>query len=409
VIKNVGILGGGQLGKMIAESVYKLGGCVNIYDPDKNAPARHLAARFFNNEWTDTQALAEFFAASDVVTYEFENVESEGIARLQQEKPIFPSVSVLQTTQHRLREKKFLQQSDLPHAAFVEITSVNDLQNHLPDIGYPCILKSSRGGYDGKGQLFIRSHSDLQTASAWIEKAGAAFQGVLEEALDLAMEASCIVGRGADGEEVVFPVFENTHKNHILDLTLVPAGISAVATLEVKRMALRATELLGVKGLLTTEFFLSRKQSRNSQATIVDGWYIYINEFAPRPHNSGHVTRNACTLSQFDALARILMQVPIGEPRILAPGAFCMGQLLGDVWLAQKADGPELDLSAWRAHPAVIDVVIYGKHEPRSGRKMGHFVTFSDTTDDAVENALAFRQALAQPVNLGKTKAPARS
>jgi len=407
VIRKVGILGGGQLGKMIAESVYKLGGCVNIYDPDINAPARHLAARFFNREWTDTAALSEFFAASDVVTYEFENVESEGIARLQHEKPIFPSVSVLQTTQHRLQEKRFLQENALPHAAFAEITCANDLQKYVSEFGYPCILKSSRGGYDGKGQLFIRNDSDLQAASTWIEKAGAAFHCVLEEALDLDMEASCIVARATDGEEVVFPVFENTHKNHILDLTVVPAGISEAGAREMKSIAVRAAELLGLKGLLTTEFFLSRSASRKSQATIVDGWHIYINEFAPRPHNSGHVTRNACTLSQFDALARILMQVPIGQPKILAPGAFCMGQLLGDVWLSQNAAGVDLDLAAWQAHPAVIDVVIYGKHEPRAGRKMGHFVTWSDTANDAVERALAFRQALSQPVTIGKNAAPA--
>jgi 5-(carboxyamino)imidazole ribonucleotide synthase len=401
-MKRIGILGGGQLGKMLAESVYKLGGTVSIYDPDANAPAKDLAGRFFNCSWTDEESLAEFFRESDVFTYEFENVESAGIAKFENTKPILPSVSVLQTTQDRLKEKQFLRSNSLPHAAFLEITSVSALRQGVKHFGFPCVLKSTRGGYDGKGQVFIGNENDLEKAAQWIEKAGAEFHTVLEEALDLALEVSCIVGRDAQSAEIVFPVFENEHRNHILDLTIVPARIPPALAVEIQNLSLKAARLLAVKGLLTTEFFLSRAAPRRSTAKDVDGWYIYINEFAPRPHNSGHVTRNACTASQFDILARILMDVPFCEPKILTTGTYCLGNLLGDVWLSQGTAGADLDLRAWKNNPSIIDVVLYGKHEARSGRKMGHFVSYGDTAYDAVQSARAFREQLSQPSSRGR-------
>jgi len=247
-----------------------------------------------------------------------------------------------------------------------------------------------RGGYDGKGQTFVGSAADLAAAAPGLAENGTY---LLEEAIDLALEVSAIVGRSARGEEVVFPMFENVHSEHILDLTVVPARISSALAAALQGIALDAARALDVQGLLTTEFFLSRKEPGPASRSVrVDGYHVYVNEFAPRPHNSGHVTRNACTASQYDVLARILLDVPVTSPALVGPGAFCMGNLLGDIWLAQGRR--DLDLSSLRDFPEVIDVVLYGKRDAQPKRKMGHFVTQAAEADRAISVAKAFRHKL---------------
>lgn len=393
-MKHIGVLGGGQLGMLLTESIYRHGGSVSIYDPDSLAPAsRQVAAgHHFNKQWTDIQALGEFFTKIDAATYEFENVESTELYQFEKLKPIHPGVNVLYTTQDRTREKDFLREHALPHAAFKSITDLSTLKKTVSEFDFPCILKSSRGGYDGKGQFFLSNETDLDNALAAIKTNAGEYRGVLEEALTIELEVSCIVARSPHGEEIIFPVFENIHKNHILDFTIFPARIPAAVETKVRQIALDAARKLGVYGLLTTEFFLTRTTARHGQGAECEGWQIYINEFAPRPHNSGHVTRIACTLSQFDALARVMLDVPLSQPKIIAPGTFCMGNLLGDVWLAQGRK--ELNLSAMANHPQVIDVVLYGKHEARAGRKMGHFVTYAESSDEALSSAKDFRESL---------------
>jgi 5-(carboxyamino)imidazole ribonucleotide synthase len=177
-----------------------------------------------------------------------------------------------------------------------------------------------------------------------------------------------------------------------LDFTIFPARIPASVETKVREIAMDAARKLGAFGLLTTEFFITKTKARHGSGAECDGWQIYINEFAPRPHNSGHVTRIACTLSQFDALARVMLDIPLSEPKIIAPGTYCMGNLLGDVWLAQGRK--DLDLSALANHPNVIDVVLYGKHEARAGRKMGHFVTYAEDSETALRSATEFRNSL---------------
>jgi len=245
--------------------------------------------------------------------------------------------------------------------------------------GLPCIAKSALGGYDGKGQHRLTSEADL---AALPEAAPGGW--VLEEVLALEAEVSCIVA--SDGAQAfTFPVFENVHRHHILDLTLLPARVAPEVRDEARRVALGIARALEVRGLLTVEFFLGAGRDGVTR--------LYVNELAPRVHNSGHVTRQACTVSQFDALARILAGVPLHEPK-LHSGGWCMGQLLGDVWLAQGRDGGPLDLSAWRHFPDVVDVYVYGKRHARPNRKMGHFVVRADTPDAAQVRALAFREAL---------------
>jgi 5-(carboxyamino)imidazole ribonucleotide synthase len=268
-------------------------------------------------------------------------------------------------------------------------------------------LKTLRAGYAGKGQYFGASQTALEALAAILGNEDAC---VLEEVIELTLEASCIVGRsgsGADVEEVVFPIFENVHSGHILDLTLVPARIPETLRAAIAGIALDAARALDVQGLLTTEFFITRRAEQRSRGVVVDGYHVFVNELAPRPHNSGHVTRNACTLSQFDVLARILLGIPVGTPALVGSGSFCMGNLLGDVWLAQNArraegaagdtqvDGPtDLDLSVLRRFPEVIDVVFYGKREVEARRKMGHFVTSAPDAVQAAAAAKAFRVAL---------------
>lgn len=394
-MKHVGVLGGGQLGMMLLESIFRLGGRASVYDPDPNAPASQHVKTSYAKSWTDLDELEKFFDASDVVTYEFENVESGRLIDLENKKPILPSVQVLLTTQDRIREKRFMKDNHLPHARFSEVEAGANVTAIVEEFGFPCIVKRARGGYDGKGQYRFDSkeefHSETQKNEVWTHSVS----WIIEEVVELAAEVSCIVARARTEEQQAFPVCENVHTNHILDLTILPATVPQSVQAKVQDIALKATQTMGVFGLLTTEFFLSKRSSPHGSAVECDGWYIYINEFAPRPHNSGHVTRNACRMSQFDALARILLDIPLAEPKV-EPGYFCMGNLLGEVFIAQN-DGDitgNLNLSCLGEHPNVIDVVLYGKKEARVGRKMGHFVTQADSAEKAVSSARAFRAGL---------------
>ncbi|MGD9684065.1 MAG: 5-(carboxyamino)imidazole ribonucleotide synthase [Candidatus Obscuribacterales bacterium] len=397
-MRKIGILGGGQLGAMLAESVAALGGEPVIYDPDREAPAVKRARTSFNAPFDDEAAVRRFFEAVDVVTYEFENVEVGPLKAAAGLKPILPSIDVLAVTQNRINEKTFLRDNGLPHARFIAAESVGEFRGKLDQCFYPSVLKTARGGYDGKGQYFCSEQGDLEKHLAGLEETGKDPIALeLEEFIEIAMEASCIVARPAKGKPVSFPIFENIHKDHILDLTLVPARLPASVQETLADLAIRAAERLDVLGLLTTEFFLSRS---GRSSVVCDDWRIYINEFAPRPHNSGHVTRNACHMSQFDAHARILMDVPLGDPGLVNDSSWCMANLLGDTWLDQgsEPDSPMLDLSALSDHPEIVDVYIYGKQEARRKRKMGHLVSTAATPEEALASASRFKEILSSTV-----------
>lgn len=399
---------------LLAESIFALGGRVNVYDPDPEASACQHAKNVVNHHWLDYDALSDFFAMSDVVTYEFENVESAALVSLEQEKPIYPSVKVLKTCQDRVAEKQFLYSAGLPHAYFLVADSTRELRKHADNLNYPCVIKTARGGYDGKGQWLAKDKEEfLAILKDPANKSFDTVSVVIEEFVDLVAEVSCIVARPLSGMPIAFPVFENIHKDHILDVTILPARIPESAQKKIKAIAIEAAVKLDVVGLLTTEFFLSKSQSASGTGIECDGWYIYINEFAPRPHNSGHVTRSACTMSQFNALARILLGIPLQEPRPTSDDTYVMMNLLGDVWIDQGNSNydSDLDLSCLNEHPQVIDVVIYGKREPRRKRKMGHFITRGDTADSAITAAEAFKSALSRKRNFASntTKASKRT
>jgi 5-(carboxyamino)imidazole ribonucleotide synthase len=365
----IGILGGGQLGLMLSESLSHLGADVTVLERDPDAPCARRLAGVIKKPYDDAKALEELFSRCDAVTFDSENVPSAPLephaAKLK------PSLEVLRTSQHRALEKAFLQRKGFRTVRHRAVAAGEDLRAAASSFGFPCIMKSVLGGYDGKGQTVLMREDDAPP--------GVVGPAVLEEKLELQTEVSCIVARGS-GQEQVFEVFENLHHQHILDFTLLPARLSPELQRAAQETALGIARALEVEGLLTVEFFVAKGQ-------------LYVNELAPRTHNSGHVTREACSSSQFDALARILCGLPPPVPR-MNEGAWVMGQLLGDLWLEQGRKGGALDLSALRSFPEVVEVYTYGKREARPKRKMGHFVVREASMERALERASAFRAAL---------------
>jgi 5-(carboxyamino)imidazole ribonucleotide synthase len=389
----VGILGGGQLGCMLADSLHALGASVAFYEPAASAPAHRRFADATCAPFEDRDALSAFFARCDAVTYESENVPTAPIASLPPGAldKLRPGLHVLRVVQDRVEEKAFFARSGLPSAATRALTTIAELPGVASEIGFPFILKTAQGGYDGKGQWRIDGLADLGSLPPLRARAPGRF--VVEEVVDLAGECSVIVARaireGAEHIEV-FPVFENLHHKHILDLTLLPAGLTSRQQALATALAVRAARELDATGLLTVEFFLARTPGRGAPAEA-DGLHLRLNELAPRPHNSGHVTRRACSLSQFDQLARMLVGLP-PAPVHTHPGGWAMAQLLGHVW----GDRPALDLGPWAAHPAVVELMDYGKTSAHPDRKMGHLIAAGDSARAAADAALALRAALSQ-------------
>jgi 5-(carboxyamino)imidazole ribonucleotide synthase len=364
----IGILGGGQLGLMLSESLSHLGAEVFVLEPDPDAPCARRLANVASRPYDDAVAVKELFDRCDVVTFDSENVPSAPLQPYA--KKLIPSLEILKTTQHRALEKKFLSDHGFPTVRHVVVAEGQPVRAAAEAFGFPCIEKSVLGGYDGKGQRLLQSAAEANGMGPV----------VLEEKISLRTELSCIVARGF-GREEAFEVFENLHRDHILDFTLLPARVDAALQRQAKDVALAIARALDVTGLLTVEFFVSTEGK------------LFVNELAPRTHNSGHVTREACSVSQFDALARILCGLPPPRPSLNA-GHWVMGQLLGDVWLAQRREGGALDLSALRDFPQVVEVYTYGKREARARRKMGHYVVRGESMEAALQAASDFRNAL---------------
>lgn len=374
---------------MLAEAVFALGAEARVFDPDPNAPALRRLAGSVCGAWTDLDALRTFAEGCDVVTYEMEHIDTSALAKIA--CPIAPSIDVLEVTQDRVLEKSFLRDAGLPHVAFVSARGASEIDERASTFGFPFVLKTARGGYDGKGQWMVATQVDLDAALADVRARAHDAAYVLEDVVSLELEASCIVARDDRGGEVAFPVFENAHAAHILDVTVVPARVSPAVAEWMREIAVAAARKLDVVGLLTTEFFLTSKSAARSHARSVDGISVYVNELAPRPHNSGHVTRKACAMSQFDALARVLLGVPLVAPELL-PGAFAMANVLGDVYGGRR----DLDLAALEEHPEVLELFLYGKDEPAPKRKMGHLLANGATAEEAIESVRAVRDAIAR-------------
>ena len=361
---SIGILGGGQLGRMSAMAARRLGYRVHTFDPSPDACAAPVADSHTAANYDDTAALLAFAAKCDVVTLEFENIPPAALEKiLAAGIAVHPGPGVLGTAQNRRREKEFLGANGFPCAPFRVVESAEALKKAVAELGLPCVLKTADFGYDGKGQIKIRSAEDDLDA-VW--KTLGASAGVLEGWIHFAMEVSVIVARSTSGETAVFPVCENVHRNHILHLTLTPARISPEVEKRAREVALAVAEKTGVVGLLAVELFV-----------MPDG-AVLVNEMAPRPHNSGHHTLDACETSQFEQHIRAVCGLPLGGTAFLRPAA--MVNLLGDVW---PADGSKPDWTKVLREPAA-KLHLYDKGRAAKGRKMGHFTVTADTAEKAV-------------------------
>jgi len=360
----LGILGGGQLGRMFALSARKLGYRVHAYEPAPDSPTGQISDLEVNRPYEDAAALVEFARGVDVITYEFENIPAAALDLLTPLVPLRPGRDVLFIAQSRRREKEFLSRHGFPVVPHRIVHNREEFATAVAVIGRPSVLKTVDFGYDGKGQQAIREGDDL--AAIW-ERHGAGLNaaGIVEAWIECEAELSVIVARGGDGEVRTFPAARNDHRHHILDLSIVPSGLPVAAEAEAKRVAVEIAEKIGLIGLLAVEFFLAR-----------DG-RVLVNEMAPRPHNSGHYSFDACVTSQFEQQLRAVCGLPLGETTLLSP--VVMRNLLGDLWKdSEPAWDKLLALPGLKLH-------LYGKSSPRPGRKMGHYCVLAETVERARE------------------------
>ncbi|MAQ84051.1 MAG: 5-(carboxyamino)imidazole ribonucleotide synthase [Maritimibacter sp.] len=339
----IGILGGGQLGRMLSVAAARLGFLTHIYEPGAEPPAGHVAHRVTTASYDDEAALNAFAASVDVITYEFENIPTAALDLLESQKPIHPGRQALATSQDRLTEKTFLQDLGLGTAPFAAVDSAEDLAKAIDEIGTPAILKTRRFGYDGKGQARLRSPDDAEAALADMNGAPA----ILEGFVDFSIEISVIAARGANGEVAAFDPGENVHKDGILDTTTVPARIPAALKTDAILLAGRILNALDYVGVLGVELFVTPQG-------------LLVNEIAPRVHNSGHWTQTGCVSDQFEQHIRAVAGWPLGDGG--RHSDVVMENLIGDDILRV----PEL------ARDAATAIHLYGKAEARPGRKMGH-------------------------------------
>lgn len=368
----VGVLGSGQLGRMFAIAARRMGYRVHTLSPDDDTPTGQIADLEIRAEYDDLDAVRQFARGVDVVTFEFENVSSESTRAAAEIVPVRPAGEVLHTTQHRKREKLFLSKHGFPVAPWALIGSLDDLRRELAIIGQPAVLKSAGFGYDGKGQVKINADTDL--AAAW--RAAGGVEAVLEGWVDFSCEVSVIVARGLDGSMADYGLVRNAHANHILDVTVAPAGLQPEIESHAVEIARAIADELQLVGIICVEFFVTR------------GGLLIVNELAPRPHNSGHFSFDACITSQFEQQLRAVCGLPLGSTAQLRPAA--MANLLGDLWKNGEPD--------WQAVCAMRDVKIhlYGKAEPRPGRKMGHLTAMAATAAEAESRVRAARATLAR-------------
>jgi 5-(carboxyamino)imidazole ribonucleotide synthase len=372
----IGVFGSGQLGRMLGLAARPMGYGFGCFSPEAASPAEQVADFAVVAPYADGDAVRSFVRRVDVVTFEFENVPAQ-VAEIAAEegKPVRPGGWVLHTAQQRLREKSFLRGAGLPVPAFAEVHSLADLQAGLAQVGLPAILKTAAFGYDGKGQVRIARAGEA--AAAWA--AVGAQSAVLEAVVDFSHELSVVVARGVSGAIADYGAFENSHVHHILDVTVAPARVPPAVAAEAAALAHAVVDALQVVGVLCVELFLTQ-QGR-----------LLINEIAPRPHNSGHLTIEAATTSQFEQQARTVCGLPPGDTTLPRPAA--MANLLGDLWQNGSAD--RLLLPRWERALALpgVKLHLYGKAEPRPGRKMGH-LTACAATPDAAEALVRHARAL---------------
>jgi 5-(carboxyamino)imidazole ribonucleotide synthase len=369
------MLGSGQLGRMFAYAAHRLGYRVHTFSPDSDSPLGQVCEAEFIHPYDDLSAVRKFAQTVDVVTYEFENVPAETLAAAAEVAMVRPSLDILKTTQHRLMEKGFLSGKGIPVPPFRAVHSEADLHHALGAVGTPAVLKSARSGYDGKGQWKVASTD--QARAAYAEAAASGYDGemIYESFVDFTMELSVVLCRDPHGNCADWGAIENIHANHILDVSISPARVSHETAQRAVELARQIAADLDLIGTMCVEMFLTR-----------DG-KLLVNELAPRPHNSGHLTIEASITSQYEQQLRAICGLPLGSTRMI--GAAAMANLLGELWAngepewARVLSQPELKLH------------LYGKSEARPGRKMGHVTAVAEDVETAIKMVTEARVALA--------------
>ncbi len=371
---SIGILGSGQLGRMFAIAARRMGYRVQVLSPEFDTPAGQVADVEVVASYEDLDTVKDFARHVDVVTFEFENVPLATTITAEKFCPVRPGGRVLHTTQNRVREKTFLATNGFPVAPFQVVRSAAELSSAVAAFGLPIVLKMADWGYDGKGQIRLTSSDDAATAWARLK----APEGILEKFVDFEAELSVVGARGLDGEVRLFDPIENRHENHILDVSVSPARIPVNVAQEARAIAHAVLESLDVVGVMCIEFFLTRTGR------------LLINELAPRPHNSGHLTIGSHVTCQFEQQVRAVCGLPLGSTRQTIPSA--MANLLGDLWSRGSLNWGNVCLDP------DVKLHLYGKFVARPGRKMGHLTAVADSADEAVAKVLAARGSL-QSIN----------
>ncbi|MFI4861291.1 MAG: 5-(carboxyamino)imidazole ribonucleotide synthase [Phycisphaerales bacterium JB063] len=376
----LGMLGGGQLGQMFCHAAQRAGYRTHVFCPGDGEPATLACDEKTIAPYDDLAAVERFAQSVSVVTYEFENVPAETAAACAKHVPVRPGQHVLHVAQDRIREKTFLSENDIPVGPFAPVQSLDELRDAAQRIGVPAVLKTAGGGYDGKGQRVLHNGDDAELVYAW-EDLGRQ-PCVLEGFIDFEQEVSIVAARGVNGEVVCYGPIANSHRNHILDISVVPSGAPLDVESRAVEIATKVMTALDVVGVLCVEFFQTR------QGTML------VNELAPRPHNSGHLTIDAFTASQFDQQVRCVTGRPPEAIELRQPAA--MVNLLGDLWPTPGPDGTQAD-PEWpivQDNPA-LHLHLYGKAQPRPGRKMGHLTALARTPHEAIRDAVEARARLA--------------
>ena len=362
----VGVLGSGQLGRMLALAARRMGYRVHVFSPDSDSPTGQVADREWSAAYDDLDAVGEFARSVDVVTLEFENIPAATLEAASTVVAVRPGMKALRTAQNRLREKTFFRSSGFPVAPFVEVPERGALEGALREIGVPAVLKTAGFGYDGKGQSKIEAAREAE--GAWDALGG---EAILESWVDFEREISVVAARGPDGSFAHYGVVENTHDRHILDTTAAPADVPPALEREAVEITRGVFEELEIVGTACVEFFVTTEEK------------ILVNEIAPRPHNSGHWTIDGAATSQFEQQLRAVCGLPLGSTERVRPVA--MANLLGDLW-----SGGEPDWQALCSFPGV-KLHLYGKAEARPGRKMGHLTAVAGTVTGATERVRGAR------------------
>ena len=370
---SIGVFGGGQLGRMFAQAAQRLGYRVIVFTDEADSPASQVANETIRGDYLNLHAVSEFAQRTDVITLEFENIDLQAVQRAAEFVPVRPGYRVLEVAQNRCKEKTTLRDFGFPVTPFSVVQDADDLPEVSELLGWPMVLKTTSGGYDGKGQRKVENAEQAREAIGLLGPGPL----IAEKWITYVAEVSVLVARSASGQVMAYPMFTNVHRNHILDVTTFPpAREMEVTQRRAMEVAKGVAESLQLEGLLCVEMFVDR-----------DG-EVMINELAPRTHNSGHLTMEACSVSQFEQQVRAVCNLPLGEVKQIRPAA--MVNLLGDLW---GSDGLDPRWTEALEQPDV-HLHLYGKREARVGRKMGHLTVLGETQEHAAKRALEIRDRL---------------